>query len=109
MKERNNKAEKDGLTQCIQHLHDMGYTYDYCASPESVFHCIQNNVYLSYEQVAIRLVGHFYDKFLRGYCYVHAVESETGEHGILLLPARNLSTRTFKEMSWNIDAFWDAF
>jgi hypothetical protein len=74
------------LTERVKQLHSEGYVYDFAINASKDFFCIQNNATVDSRAVTVKLVDQIYDQLFRNYKYIHAIETDTGEKGILLSP-----------------------
>ena len=76
---------KNGLTRRVAELHGRGYGFDFSVSGNKQFLCLQNNMVFINEAISVTLVDQVYDKLSRQFKYIHTVETDTGQKGILLL------------------------
>ena len=73
------------ITYRVTELHQMGFCFDFCMTSENCLFCVQDNRTYKKEQLSIELVDQGYDQ-LKGYFqYIHKVETDSGEKGILML------------------------
>jgi hypothetical protein len=73
------------LTRRVAELHARGYDHDFSLTGNQQLFCVQtSNVYLP-EATSVKLIDQAYDHLYKHYKYIHAVESDSGERGILLL------------------------
>ena len=76
---------KNGLTRRVAELHGQGYGFDFSLNSSTQLLCLQNNMVFIKEAFSVKLVDQVYDKFSRQFKYIHTVETDTGQNGILLL------------------------
>lgn len=110
MKQENNRFVNVAFTKRIAQLHQAGYSKDYSITGSQTITCIQDNLSFNYDQVNIKLVDHVQDQLLKRFCYLHTVETEAGDKGILMLQNIFFNAPSFeKKKSYSMDAFWAAF
>lgn len=73
------------LTKRVTELHNKGYDRDFCLTANHQLFCVQNNHVFIKESASIKLIDQIYDRLFNHYKYLHVVESDNGERGILLL------------------------
>jgi phage FluMu gp28-like protein len=85
MKQPANRFINFAMTKRIAKLHAQGFCGDFSLTPLKKFQCVQDNHCYHEHQVSITLVDQVYDRLLKRICYLHTVETETGDKGLLIL------------------------
>ncbi|MCJ8208603.1 hypothetical protein MUY27_02710 [Mucilaginibacter sp. RS28] len=75
------------LTKRVTQLHQAGYTSDFALTKGKNLRSLQTEIETKPFATTIKLVDQIYDRLFLQYKYVHTVETDNGEKGILLLPA----------------------
>jgi len=75
----------NALTRRVAQLHHQGYGFDFGISGNQELFCMQDNRSFTRDALSITLVDQVYDKLFKQFKYVHTVEAESGEKGILLI------------------------
>jgi hypothetical protein len=75
----------NGLSRRVAELHGQGYGFDFSLSPNKQLFCIQSNMLFIREALSVKLIDQVYDKVSHQFKYIHTVETDTGQKGILLL------------------------
>ncbi|MFC0513050.1 hypothetical protein ACFFGT_02525 [Mucilaginibacter angelicae] len=74
------------LTERVKQLHSEGYVYDFAVDTGKTVFCLQSNSAIENSAFTVKLIDQIYDQLFMGYKYIHAIETDTGEKGILLSP-----------------------
>ncbi|WDF55644.1 hypothetical protein [Mucilaginibacter sp. KACC 22063] len=74
------------LTKRLNQLHNEGYIYDFALNNDKAILCIQNNCRVAKNSFSVKLIDQVYDQLFNNYKYIHTIETDAGEKGILLLP-----------------------
>lgn len=73
------------ITRQVAALHSRGYWFDFLIGQDGKVYCVQDNQQYCREQISVELVDLAYDSSSRSYRYIHKVEADSGEKGILIL------------------------
>jgi hypothetical protein len=82
---RSPKKVNASITKQVTDLHKRGFGFDFCLTPDNCLYCVQNNHIYKREQICVELVNQGYDKLIGSFRYIHKVETDCGEKGILML------------------------
>lgn len=74
------------LTARIAQLHGKGYCQDFAIVDAKSLKCTQSNTLYPCCQLNVTLIDHVFDHILMKYNFVHAIETDCGQRGILLVP-----------------------
>lgn len=85
MRQPANRFINVAMSKRIARLHDAGFCNDYSLTPLKQLQCVQDNFCYHDDQVSVMLVDQVYDRLLKRICYLHTVETETGDRGLLIL------------------------
>jgi hypothetical protein len=72
------------ITRKVIELHDCGYVFDFQLSDHQRILCLQENGYISIENVLVKLVDMGYDQLSDSFKYIHTIETCCGKKGLLL-------------------------
>ncbi|OOQ60337.1 hypothetical protein [Mucilaginibacter pedocola] len=75
----------NGLIRRVTELHQLGYGFDFSLNINKQILCVQNGLAFIQEALSIKLIDQVYDSSSRQFKYIHTVETDTGQKGILLL------------------------
>jgi hypothetical protein len=73
------------LIRRVAELHGKGYNNDFCLTFNKQLLCLQDDVQYVRNSSSIKLIDQVYDKLSRQFKYIHTVETDTGQKGILML------------------------
>jgi hypothetical protein len=76
---------KNALIRTVSLLHGQGYCFDFSLGNNKQLFCLQSNMAFTEEALSVNLIGQVYDKVSRQFKYIHTVETDTGQKGLLLL------------------------
>lgn len=86
MANTSNRKTNCDITGRVWQLHNQGYIFDFGLSADKSVICLQNNTAVERNSMTVVLIDQLYDHLSHRYKYIHAVETDSGEKGILLLP-----------------------
>ncbi|HEK19420.1 MULTISPECIES: hypothetical protein [unclassified Mucilaginibacter] len=80
------KRVSSTLTSRLTQLHSEGYIYDFALKSKNTVMCLQSNAVADKTSFTVKLVDQIYDQLCNNYQYIHVIETDCGEKGILMLP-----------------------
>jgi hypothetical protein len=84
MKLLKSKKRSAMLTRMIISLHAKGYTEEFCIKGTPAMICMVTDPELVIPYYDILLINQVFDELTGRYKYIHAIESESGQRGLLL-------------------------
>lgn len=72
------------MTKRVIELQAKGFDFDFILLSNNYLMCLQNNYTFSFQSFSIMLVDQVYDDLCESYKYIHAIETSSGERGVLL-------------------------
>ncbi|MDN3548866.1 hypothetical protein [Mucilaginibacter aquaedulcis] len=79
------KRQNASLTKMIINLHSMGFTEEFYLQDAKVFIFSTTAAEESISSFEVLLINQVFDEFCGGYKYIHAIESDSGIRGLLLM------------------------
>ena len=72
------------LANRVIELHNKGYNYDFSLVNKTFLLCAQDNNYFLLSAVQIKVIDQQYDYFTHSFKYIHTVDIDSGEKGLLV-------------------------
>jgi hypothetical protein len=84
MQNLTNPRVNSSLTKRVAQLHNEGYELDFALCDNKVIICVQNSCSIAQNSFSVKLVDQVFDQLFKRYKYLHLIETDSGEKGILL-------------------------
>lgn len=72
------------MTKRVIELQGKGFDYDFILLSNNCLMCLQSSTTFSFQSFFVMLVDQVYDNLSESYKYIHAIETVSGERGVLL-------------------------
>ncbi len=79
-----NPRVNSSLTKRVAQLHNEGYEFDFALNDHKAIICVQNSCSIAHNSFSVKLVDQVFDHLFKSYKYLHLIETDSGEKGILL-------------------------
>jgi hypothetical protein len=83
--EKNHKLNA-AITKRVIQLHALGYDCDFLIMGQGLL-CIQSNQNFPVDAVLIKVVDQGYDQLTHSFKYVHTIDTNNGEKGVMITDA----------------------
>jgi hypothetical protein len=72
------------MTKRVIELQAKGFDCDFILLSNNYLMCLQNSDIFAFQSYSVMLVDQVYDNLSESYKYIHAIETFSGERGVLL-------------------------
>jgi len=72
------------LTKTLIDLHDSGYVFDFRVLDRERIICLQDSRQFNANGIIIKVINQHFDKITHSYKYIHTVETDCGDRGLIV-------------------------
>ncbi len=81
---KQNRKLNGSITKRVIELHGQGYDHDFQITGNKALLCLQNNKNFPVDAVCITVVDQGFDQLTQSYKYIHTIDTDSGERGMLV-------------------------